>query len=98
MAIMVDELRRWPGKGVPGVFGGEHLSCHLTTDGALEELHLFAERIGMRRAWFQPRSTPHYDLTPRGRELALREGAVFVPARTQAKVRMALKKTLALSS
>lgn len=89
---MVDELKTWPGKGVPGYFGGDHLSCHLTTDGPLEELHVFAERIGMKRAWFQARSTPHYDLTPRLRERALLAGAAFVPAREQARARMAQKR------
>lgn len=37
---------------------------HLISDTSLEELHEFAERLGLRREWFQnhPRH-PHYDLT-----------------------------------
>ena len=78
--IMVDELTRWPHARPPFHNG----SCHLTTDGTLEELHGFAARIGMRREWFQDhRIAPHYDLTPKRREHALRLGAVFVPMREQ---------------
>lgn len=51
--------------------------CHLLAD-TLEELHGFAERIGMRREWYQPRSTPHYDLSLRKREAALALGAVEI--------------------
>ncbi|HKQ24132.1 MAG TPA: DUF4031 domain-containing protein [Burkholderiales bacterium] len=56
-------------------------SCHLFTDGQIDELHAFAERIGMRREWFQPKSTPHYDLTARRRRLAVACGAVEVDRR-----------------
>lgn len=56
--------------------------CHMTTDGDLEELHRFAARIGLKRAWFQDHaSLPHYDLTPAKRALAVRLGAVEVKAR-----------------
>lgn len=53
-------------------------SCHMTTDGDLEELHLFAKKIGMKREWFQPSppaSVPHYDLTAKRREAAVAQGA-----------------------
>ena len=83
---MVDELQRWPNARRPFDKG----SCHLTTDGTLDELHAFAERIGLRRAWFQEHtSAPHYDLTPSKQARALLAGAVFVPAREQAKARIA---------
>lgn len=92
---MVDELRSW-GVGASGqarrVFGPGTLSCHMTCDGDIEELHELARRIGLRREWFQPRSTPHYDLTPARREKALKNGAVFVPARTQALARFEARK------
>jgi hypothetical protein len=85
--IMVDELRRFPGAEPPFHEG----SCHLTTTGTLAELHAFAERIGLRRAWFQARSrAPHYDLTPRRRKAALAAGAVEVSARDQAIARRCL--------
>jgi len=43
--------------------------------GYEEELHRIASKIGLKRDWYQQhRSFPHYDLTARKRELALREG------------------------
>jgi hypothetical protein len=49
----------------------------MTCDGDLEELHRFAESIGLRRAWFQNhRVVPHYDLTPSKRAAAVRLGAI----------------------
>lgn len=49
-------------------------SAHLVAD-TLDELHAFASRLGLRRAWFQPKSSPHYDLTANKHALALRLGA-----------------------
>jgi len=84
--IMVDEVRVWPHARPPFHKG----SAHLTTSGAdLHELHIFAERIGLSREWFQEQSSPHYDVTPAKRETALRAGAIFVPAKEQAKRRIA---------
>jgi hypothetical protein len=50
-------------------------TCHLTAD-TLEELHKFALRLGLRRAYFQdhPRH-PHYDITEGRRKLAIKLGA-----------------------
>lgn len=43
----------------------------------LEELHVMAARIGMRRSWFQDaRGFPHYDLVSTRRAHAVRLGAV----------------------
>ena len=90
--IMVDELRVWPGPKPRCFLRG---SCHLTTDGDADELHAFAAKCGLRREWFQdhPRAA-HYDLTPRRRERALAIGAVFVPAREQARRRLLRLATL----
>lgn len=89
MGVYVDELRNWaivPPTTVPKVF--RKGSCHLTAD-TLEELHEFATRLQLRRAWFQDHPIhPHYDLTPNKRRSALRLGAIFVPAKEQAKRRM----------
>ncbi|MEJ7730498.1 MAG: DUF4031 domain-containing protein [Polyangiaceae bacterium] len=86
MTIMVDELQVWPHAQHRCFKAG---SCHLTTDGDLEELHAFAARIGMRRAWFQDHPTaPHYDLTPAKRAAAVAAGAVEVSGREQARWRM----------
>lgn len=73
MAVYVDhafaygEWGRWSGGG------------HLQADD-LQELHAFAARLGLVRAWFQ--STPgrpekdHYDLTEAGRRRAIGHGAI----------------------
>ena len=62
----------------------------------IEELHQFAERIGMKRAWFQPhRVAPHYDLTPRRRAQALLAGAVEVSRREAHDLWAARRQALA---
>lgn len=48
---------------------------HLTGE-PLEELHAFANRLGLHRAWFQPRSIPHYDIPPIVRDRAIQLGAI----------------------
>lgn len=49
---------------------------HLTTDGDIQELHDFAELVGLERAWFQdhPRH-PHYDIVGKKRFKAVQLGA-----------------------
>lgn len=90
IVVMVDEFMVWP--GAHGIF--KRGSCHLTVNGDTakhhEALHLMAHRVGMKRSWFQPHRThPHYDLVKSRREAALKAGAVFVPAREQARERLA---------
>lgn len=71
--IYVDDLqacrtsKRWPWPE----------SCHLFCDvGALDSLHSFAARLGLKRRWFQPNPRlPHYDLTPNKRAQAVKQGA-----------------------
>ena len=50
-------------------------SCHMYSDD-VEELHKFAQSIGLKRSWFQnhPR-LPHYDLTANKRKQAVKNGA-----------------------
>lgn len=55
-------------------------SCHLIAD-SLDELHAFAADIGMRKSWFQDKKMPHYDLTPRRRQVAVRRGAIEIDRR-----------------
>lgn len=52
-------------------------SCHMFAD-SLEELHEFADKIGMKRTWFQDTKLPHYDLTAKRRQLAVHLGAIEV--------------------
>lgn len=84
--VYVDEFKLWlPRQPRPFHEG----SSHLTAD-TIEELQAFAKRIGLRRGWFQARhAAPHYDITRPRRERALAAGAVFVPARDQARRRLA---------
>ena len=73
MAILVDELREYPGVTLPYTAW-----CHMATDASFEELHAFAARLGLRRAWFQ---RDHYDLPPHGRAAAVALGAEQVATR-----------------
>jgi hypothetical protein len=60
--------------------------CHLITDNPdLEELHLFAEKIGLKRSYFQDKrygpkdpGRPHYDVTPNVKKKAIENGAVEI--------------------
>lgn len=83
MAVYVDDA------AIPATVG-RHTShwSHLTAD-TREELHAFADRLGLRREWFQPgnpQARPgsfsaegwHYDLTVGKREQAIRLGALPV--------------------
>ena len=67
MAVYVDNSRlSWKGK----------LWCHLVAD-SVDELHAFANALGLRRAWFQQKTRyPHYDVTISIREKALKLGAI----------------------
>lgn len=72
MTVYVDRLTEYGGSST---FRWKH-SCHMYAD-TLEELHAFAKRIGMRRAWFQDKaSLPHYDLNAGRRVAAVKAGAV----------------------
>lgn len=68
--VYVDNINVWSGARPPFHKG----SCHLMADD-IEELHAFAQSIGLKRRWFQPKSSPHYDLTPSKREAAILAGA-----------------------
>lgn len=56
---------------------------HLMTDGDIDELHRFAQAMGLKRAWFQDKPLhPHYDLTTKhARKRAISAGAELVTAR-----------------
>lgn len=51
--------------------------CRLATDSTnLEELHKFASKLGLQRAWFQDTPhEPHYKLVTTKRALAIQLGA-----------------------
>ncbi len=51
--------------------------CHMYAD-TIEELHKFADRLGMRREWFQDKILKHYDLNAQRRARAICLGATPV--------------------
>ncbi len=76
MSVYVDNLRDYGWHRGP--------SCHLIGD-TVEELIEFAENMGMRREWFQPKSSPHFDLTADGRAAAVAHGAIELEQRAFVK-------------
>lgn len=66
MAVFVDNSRLpWRGQSW----------CHLVAD-SVQELHAFADQLGLKRAWFQDKTMyPHYDVTVNVRVRALQLGA-----------------------
>jgi hypothetical protein len=77
--IYVDELVKWGPERYRTAYAAQvgarhgHLWCYLFADEAdCEELHAFALRLGLVRAYFQGN---HYDLVPRKREAAVLLGA-----------------------
>ncbi|HEU5082871.1 MAG TPA: DUF4031 domain-containing protein [Acidimicrobiales bacterium] len=69
MAILVDQPI-WPWRG--------HRWAHLVSDESYDELHEFAERLGIPRRAFQG---DHYDIPAHIREEAIALGAEAVDAR-----------------
>lgn len=60
---------------------------HMATDGDLEELHQMADKIGIKRKWFQNKNEgtiyhdPHYDICKSKKELAIKHGAIEIDDR-----------------
>lgn len=91
MGVYVDRITDYKGS-VKGYVGRVSQKwCHMTAD-SLEELHEMADRIGLKRSWFQASHLLHhchYDLTPARRSAAIRQGAVEISSmeRTRQLVR-----------
>lgn len=81
-AFAAGDWGRWSGGG------------HLQAD-TIDELHAFAERLGLRRQWFQSQpgrpDKDHYDLTAAGRTAAITLGAVAESRRDGTARRRALR-------
>lgn len=56
---------------------GRMVMCHMLAD-TLDELHEMADKIGIKRKWFQKGSTPHYDISLGKRKLAIENGAIEI--------------------
>ena len=52
--------------------------CHMMTDEDLEDLHKFAEKLGLRRYFQNKPRFPHYDLSRTKRRLAVSLGAIEI--------------------
>lgn len=76
MAVYVDNARR--------PFGRMRM-CHVLAD-SLEELHAMADKLGLRRSWFQTRPVPHYDTCQTFRAKAVKLGAVEADRRKVAEL------------
>ena len=85
-AFAVGDWGRWSGGG------------HLQAD-TREELHAFAERLGLRREWFQYKpgrpENDHYDLGRNGRERALELGAIDEDRAAGTRRRRAIRRARA---
>lgn len=80
MPVYVDPLMKCENSKAPRCFRGKK-ACHMYAD-TVDELHTFADRVGLMRAWFQNhRLLPHYDLTAAWRAKAVRLGAIEVSFR-----------------
>ena len=56
--------------------------CHLLAD-SLDELHQFAQSIGLKKEWFQGHTKyPHYDMNENRRKIAVKKGAIEIDKRT----------------
>jgi hypothetical protein len=82
LSIYVDTLRVYRedrGCGIP--------TSHLATDGDLEELHAFAQSIGVPRMAFHGRAKhPHYDLREAHRAKAVAAGAIEVTSKELVRI------------
>lgn len=67
------------------------IMSHMLADSPAE-LHMMADLIGIDRRWFQPLSTPHYDICQQRRALAIEAGAVVIGRRETVEVIRRIRK------
>ena len=85
MAVYVDEL--FNTQSLKNANWKYNQACHLKADTE-EELHAFAEQLGLKREWFQDHINPaykHYDLTASKRVIAIQRGAIPLTWREMVK-------------
>lgn len=65
----------------------QSLWCHMWTDGNIEELHEFVKKIGLKTSYFQNKPNfPHYDIIPTKRDMAIKNGAQYMPLKNWLKL------------
>lgn len=92
MTVYVDGLFTMKARNSHAYFVGkknDHQWCHMMAD-SFDELHAFAARLGLKRAWFQG---DHYDLTPGRRLKAVELGAQQVTGRELVELRRRHRST-----
>jgi hypothetical protein len=83
MAVYVDQLTDYSAIAKNNGKGWKYgNSCHLIAD-TVTELIDFAVSIGLRREWYQPTSSPHFDLTAGKRRIAVQRGAIELADRRE---------------
>ena len=75
MSVYVSRLKYY--KNAPKICGRQVKWSHMTAD-TVEELHKFADLIGLKRSWFQDHKILHYDITTSKRKEAIHHGAILV--------------------
>lgn len=68
------------------------IMCHMIAD-THNELHDMADKIGMKREWFQKKSFPHYDVPLFRKKKAIELGVIEISRRELAKKMKELKST-----
>lgn len=56
------------------------MMCHMVADD-LDELHVMADAIGLKREWYQNGRWQHYDVSKTKRRLAIQHGAIAITDR-----------------
>ena len=54
----------------------------MMSDTSIEELHIFAAKLGLNKKWYQDKSAAHYDVCLSKRDEAINLGAIDLPIRS----------------
>ena len=92
MTVYVDDWRQ-PARVGRVTATWSHLTVGPYDD--IDELHVFAARIGLKRSWFQDKPWPraHYDVTESKRRQAIAAGAVPITWREAGQRRLKALET-----
>ena len=70
---------------------------HMVSDDSLIELYEFAQKIGLKKSWFQDKTIPHYDIFGNKIQLALSNGAIIIDSKKMYKLILHWRKIKELS-